>query len=398
MVVPQKTPRAKKELPIRTRFIDYFIAMPQIIRKYTQFADMARLGRFQVGAVKEAAMDMAKEFRTLRLVATTLKELNGLLIQKTQSIRSLTSSHSSKMKSLGQIKDIVYALLNSNEIPEYAALKPEDKEFLNRQLDNFSSANMIAARHQVQGFKSTMGNLVARAWLSHNPTMSWDKAKELGAALVEMNADTDRISQDPNADPELFKALGEANKKIFDYLGESTNNFNIYDRVRMPFVTDAEGKPLSAGVVPNIVANYRDLREKWRGKWLPPDKDTPQWHFEGRPGFTSEVRIGKFLLMWKKKGEEAQLIGIKTRKEYNKRYQKLADEFNTDSALPNDQRKYEYFKGVDKDTEADQLRGMHPEMFEHIIKRWLTLLIGSLLRLVVNIRGRKKSLVSCRMS
>lgn len=373
LVVPQElTAKDKAKLPIHLSFIDHFIALPQFIRKYSEFADAARLARAYQGVVKECVMDAWQQFIDKD---TGKYDVTGMIRLMTPGSAENKAFNAVTLRQNEFGGEEFGRLARPEElakIPAYAALTSDQKLFVDDMISRTSSANMIMARHLVESqFKKT-ANRVARAWMSNDRTLQHDKAKDLGEALTYQYLDADRLGADPTTDPVLHESVARGRLLLEEYRAK---NPQVLRRMEEIFTTDAKGEQIVDGKVSPLVQEYRNYREQLRGKWLPPNPkaepgDTDaSWHFEGRPGYTSEVRIGNFLLTWGTKvpGQKEvtpHLVGIKTRKEYERRWLELKKKFDADRLLPADQREYEYFHGVDRATEKDNLAGLRPDLFK----------------------------------
>lgn len=368
-VVPQKIDRTKKTLPIHLNWLHNMIPQVQLGRIVLQLADMAKLGFLRTGLMKTAVWDFMEEFRS-----GLLDKYGEKAVQSSITPGEVNTAVSDVQRAQNEIEGTdagrAFTPEEREKVPSFAALKPEDKVKAAEFLTKYSSAGMKAAARQVLSSKHvagiTTGYSVQEAMRHAGMDITWDKAEALGRAIVEQHFDSDILAQSPEH-PVYSKQAEEALRVLTEFVKEDPRNAAIIAKVAEIYTTDDEGMPIEAGKTSRPVMNYRAFREHMQGKWIK-DEEHPDGYLQGKPGWSSEGRAGRFLIYSKMKGEgeevaKPRMVGYNTMKAAKKAYQEMMDAYNKDKDLPEKEQKWEVLKLIDKENDIRAYQGLRPDSF-----------------------------------
>lgn len=352
MVVPQsdRSPTIEGK---RLNWLEYFIPLSQLSQNRAEFADMAHLAR-NVGSLSRELID-----KTWSLVANHETGESGTkdIARLAKSSTPLNTAWSKVMLAQNALSgDRAGQRLTQDEVtkfPEYAKLNAKDKAVFDRLRDQVSHIAVWTAKKQYDSFRDKIGFTIARGLMARDLALKWHDAEKLGKSLTGLYLDSDVYAIDPNTATELFGDRNKMQQLIEQYVAQGPNQISAIAEMSKAFTHDSGGNPMPVSdnkTVQKLNAHRRELMGD-----LVQDPDTKRWSFQGKPGFSPENRVGRWMLLWQKTGEEPMWVQYKQKDLFNKRLEQL----NKDKA----QGKMVYLRAIDKTDKVNKWGGMTPERF-----------------------------------
>lgn len=362
MVVPQRDKEFPKELELgkHLNWLQHFVATPQMARQLPQLADMAWLGRNYGSMAQEFVRNVSGFFINPETGKLDIDSLRRMMRDGSQTGRAfnkiLLRQNELEKERSGQ--RLTQEELNG--IKEYKELSQPDREYIDFMLDKRAAAMVYTAKKRYDSFRNKVGHQVARVLQTHDRSLKWQEAEQLGHALATTHLDQDINVISPHTgqpvDEQLWRDKVAANKLLNMYTGKGPQQMKAWTEATKVFINEDGSEDQNLG------AKLKNWREKLLGKFGP-DKDGVLG-FEGKPGYHPEVRIGRWLISYQRKGPDGKpdtseagtkTIGFKTYKEFKTRFDSLNSEYTKGKLV--------YLKPHDKTDTMDRFAGMSPREF-----------------------------------
>jgi hypothetical protein len=337
----------------RLRWLDFLD--PQLWKRIPEWADTTWLGRQYQQLEREAAMAMFSQFKDpmtqkwdvdrMVALAKTGTKLNKAFNVVTLRQNALSGPDEGQRLSHQTV----------SELPEVKSLSEPDKQFFYRMLDQTSAAMHEGAVRHINSFKDQISKTVAHAFANGDKGMRWHEAEVLGKALTDRFVDIDRLNGGPQADSKLTEDFAKAQVVLEQWAAKDPQNAARLQSISEIFTHDDKGRPLKTGDVPDIAQKFIEYRGKLLGTWEAPKTPGELWHFSGKPGYTPEVRLGRWTIAWKEKDGQDNLVAFDKKPAFDARLRTLNELYS--------QGKLDYLKPFDKEDQADLFRGLRPDMY-----------------------------------
>ena len=369
---PAIVPQEDKSLPdvtgIGKRLNPVHFLMPQIqlAKALPEWADVAWLGR-NLGAVTHAAsMRIWSYFNEPGKFTMDLDSFNNARQTGTAVNKLLNKCALLANEQTGDNEGQFLPRATITAMPEYKALNTKDRAWVdaNYSPERWGRVVIEAALRLHNKFKDTIGHSkLAHVAISADPTMPWRRAEEVGSAVATLHFDQDRLQvvNGVPSDPELFAANKKAKKFLEEFVQQNPESGpKVLKECEDVFKLDEKGQPIDDSAVSkdvrSLVAKAKEYRGNLLGAWLPPDDKNGAWHFKGKPGWSSEVRLDKWHLAYREK-EGNRLV-----------YRSFEHKKDFDVAATSVERRFRgggvtWRRAFNKEDQQDLWSGADPEAF-----------------------------------
>jgi hypothetical protein len=366
MVVPQMQVDPLVEQK-RFKLFNYFQAVSQMGHtNLEELADMRHLGRNYGSLSREFVSTYFSFFRDPHAPVVDLGFIKIRTKSDAADLYNLAKEGTPMNKAWSQmtLRQNEYEKANNGKalptsevekLPAYSSLSPQDKQTFLRLKDGQSAANVWAANKAYDSFRNKVGIAIASGLQSHDPTIAWQDAQKVGNALASMNLDNDVYTFAPNLAAERWGSRERDHQPVLDeYAKRGPKQAAALEKMAEAFKVDENNQPEDPTKVTSFASKLIKYREQLSGAFRQ-DKDTKLFDFDGRPGWSPEVRLGRWILAYKLKGEEPVFTSFKHKAELDS---KIA---NLNKLI--EQGQVEYVKRADKTDLEDRYAGMDPDRF-----------------------------------
>jgi len=234
------------------------------------------------------------------------------------------------------------------KMPSVAGLSKEDQQMIVRLNDQRGSANVWCANKTYDSFRAKVGFAISKGLMSHDLSLNWEDAEKVGRAFASLYMDQDVYTLAPHVAAERWGTREKHQMVVAEYLAKGPEQAKALEHMKEVFARDEQGaeSPLA-----QVLSKYR---EKLLGGFKQDPKST-LFDFDQKPGWSPEVRLGRWIIAHKEKGQPAQFNGYKEKAQYDAALAKL-NEKKMKGEL-------EYLKYADKTDTQDDFAGMDPDKF-----------------------------------
>lgn len=343
MILPQQQPtgqpvNAPKEIGIRLKPWDYFIALPQMPKYYPQLAPMTYMGRNFGTLAREfigKVEDMFKDPLTNKLnVKQFVKVMTPGTATNTALGKLMLMENDLKKRMTGQEKAA---------LPEYNKLSADDKAYVDEWLDHKQTAMNFSAMKWYDSLRNNLGFNLGQGLMSWDTSLKYNEAEHLGHAIATLALDNDIFQHtQQDIDPTwqmLWRNKQEAQNTVQQYASQHPH--------KMAAVT-----AVAATIDPKLLQKVEAYRTELLG---PFSNQGGAWGFDGKPWYAPEVRLGKWFITHKPKAGEIQFESFKDDNTFKKRFNALNEKWVKGDL--------EFFEHHNRTDFEDIYAGMNPERF-----------------------------------
>lgn len=353
VVLPRKDLGADVGLGERLQWWKYFIPVSQLAQMHPKLADMAFLGR-QINGMSHELIDKAWSLiadpttgksGTMDLVKLAKEgtAINKVWSQLTLRQNALTGDRAGKTLRQAEV----------DQIPGYKDLDTKDRAIVDRFRDQLSHVSVFTAKKLYDHFRDRIGLTLAKGLMDRAPSLKWQDAQRLGKALAGLNLDSDLYALSPQDATEMFGDRTQMQKLLTDYMAQGPDEASAVAEMSKIFTHNKAGDAYPLGQSP-IESKLMAYRQELMGN-LTQDPTTQRWSLEGKPGYSPELRVGRYQLLWQENGKDPQWQTFKQKSVFDQRLAKLNQQKQRGELV--------YLKASDRTVKEDRYSGMSPERF-----------------------------------